>query len=145
MPRPHRIEQFDPAEVCIVHAVQRCVRRAFLAGVDQDSGMDYSHRKEWIRRRMEALASVFGIDVLSYAIMSNHLHLILRNRPDVVAAWSDQQVALRWLKVFPGRPHWKNIWPNQPKTTLRHWSATASDWPKSACVCRTSPGSCAAG
>ena len=52
---------------------------------------------------MEALASVFGIDVLSYAVMSNHLHLILRNRPDVVAAWSDQDVALRWLKVFPGR------------------------------------------
>jgi hypothetical protein len=52
---------------------------------------------------MEALASVFGIDVLSYAIMSNHLHLIVRNRPDVVAAWSDREVALRWLKVFPGR------------------------------------------
>ena len=103
MPRPARNEQFDPDEVCIVHAVQRCVRRAFLAGVDAVTQQDYSHRKEWIRRRMEALASVFGIDVLSYAVMSNHLHLILRNRPDVVAAWSDEQVAIRWLKVFPGR------------------------------------------
>ncbi len=35
--------------------------------------------------------------------MSNHMHVILRNLPDVVAAWSDQEVALRWLKVFPGR------------------------------------------
>jgi hypothetical protein len=52
---------------------------------------------------MEALASVFGIDVLSYAIMSNHMHLILRNRPDVVIVWSDEEVALRWLRVFPGR------------------------------------------
>jgi hypothetical protein len=41
--------------------------------------------------------------VLSYAILRNHLHVILRNRPDVVAAWSDQEVAVRWLRVFPGR------------------------------------------
>lgn len=52
---------------------------------------------------MEALASVFGCDVLGYAIMSNHLHLILRTRPDVVAEWSDREVAIRWLRVFPGR------------------------------------------
>lgn len=103
MGRPKRSEQFDAGEVGIVHAVQRCVRRAWLAGVDDKSGKDYSFRREWIRRRMEALASVFGMDVLTYAIMSNHLHVILRNRPDVVARWSDQEVALRWLKVFPGQ------------------------------------------
>ena len=103
MPRPQRCEQFDTAEICIVHVVQRCVRRAFLAGVDQETGQDYSFRKEWIRRRMEALASVFAVDVLSYAVMSNHLHQILRNRPDVVAKWTDQEVAIRWLRVFPGR------------------------------------------
>lgn len=103
MPRPQRSSQFDSSEVGIVHVVQRCVRRAFLAGVDHASGKDYSFRKEWIRRRMEALASVFAVDVLSYAILSNHMHQILRNRPDVVAIWSDQEVAIRWLKVFPGR------------------------------------------
>lgn len=103
MGRPLRVEQFAADEICIVHAIQRCVRRAFLAGVDSHTGVDYSYRREWIRRRMEALASVFGIDVLTYAILSNHLHLILRNRPDVVAAWSDEEVALRWLRVFPGR------------------------------------------
>jgi REP element-mobilizing transposase RayT len=103
MGRPKRSEQFVPDEICIVHAVQRCVRRAFLAGVDSKTGKDYSFRREWIRRRLEALASVLGIDVLTYAIMSNHLHVILRNRPDVVAGWSDEEVALRWLRVFPGR------------------------------------------
>jgi len=52
---------------------------------------------------MERLASVFGIDVLTYAILSNHLHIVMRTRPDVIAAWSDEEVAVRWLKVFPGR------------------------------------------
>ena len=103
MTRPPRAEQFTPDEVCVVHAVQRCVRRAYLAGVDAATGKDYSCRREWIRRRMEALASVLAIDVLSYAVMSSHLHLIIRNRPDVVADWTDSEVALRWLKVFPGR------------------------------------------
>ena len=51
----------------------------------------------------EALASVFAVDVLSYAVLSNHMHLILRNRPDVVAQWSDKELAIRWLRVFPGR------------------------------------------
>lgn len=95
MPRPQRSEQFSDSEVCVLHVVQRCVRKAWLAGVDKESGKDYSFRKEWIRRRMEALASVFAIDVLSYAILSNHIHQILRNRPDVVSKWSDEEVAIR--------------------------------------------------
>lgn len=103
MPRSLRAEQFSADEICIVHCVQRCVRRAFLAGSDPLTGKDFSHRREWIRLRMERLASVFGIDILTYAILSNHLHIVLRNRPDVVAHWSDRDVAHRWLRLFPGK------------------------------------------
>ncbi len=103
MPRLPRNEQFDPKSVCICHLVQRCVRRAYLAGEDTVSGKNYEHRREWIRCRMERLASVFGVDVLTYAILSNHLHIVVRTRPDVIAGWSDSDVALRWLRVFPGR------------------------------------------
>jgi len=70
---------------------------------DNKAGKDFSFRREWIRRRIESLASVFGIDVLTHAIISNHVHLILRNRRDVVSAWSDIEFAFRWLKVFSGR------------------------------------------
>ncbi|MFN7293008.1 MAG: transposase [Pirellula sp.] len=103
MGRPQRNEQFRHDEIAVVHCVQRCVRRAFLAGIDEVSGKDYSYRREWIRRRFEALASVFSIDILSYAILSNHLHVILRSRPDVLAKLSDEEVAIRWLRVFPGK------------------------------------------
>ena len=102
MPRTPRAEQFDPGQVGIVHLIQRCVRRSYLTGLDETSGKDYSHRREWIRCRMERLASVFGIDVLTYAILSNHLHIVARTRPDVVREWSDKEVALRWLRIFPG-------------------------------------------
>lgn len=103
MPRTPRKEQFRPDEICVVHTVQRCVRRAYLAGKDFQTGRDYGSRREWIRRRMEVLASVYGIDILTYAIMSNHLHLVLRNRPDVVQTWNNRQVAERWLQLFPGK------------------------------------------
>ncbi len=69
MPRVPRAEQFDPNQVGIVHLIQRCVRRSHLAGIDEVTRKDYSHRREWIRCRLERLASVFGIDVLTYAIM----------------------------------------------------------------------------
>ncbi|MEZ6120927.1 MAG: hypothetical protein R3C28_30760 [Pirellulaceae bacterium] len=47
------------------------------------------------------LDGVFGIDCLSYTVMSNHIHLILRSRPDIVQEWSDKEVARRWLGIFP--------------------------------------------
>lgn len=46
---------------------------------------------------------MFGVDCLTYTVLSNHLHVVLRSRPDVVAQWSDQEVAKRWLRLFPKR------------------------------------------
>ena len=42
--------------VGVYHCIARCVRRAFLCGVDPYKGKDYSHRKEWILDRMRELA-----------------------------------------------------------------------------------------
>lgn len=103
MARPKRESVFRHDEVGIAHCIQRCVRRAYLAGQDPAAGKSFEHRREWIRRRLELLAAVFGIDVLSYAVMSNHLHAILRVRPDIVKLWSDEEVATRWLRLFPGK------------------------------------------
>ena len=102
MPRVPRFDVLDPGQVCIFYLVQRCVSRSFLTGFDPVSGKDFSFRCEWIRARMERLASVFAVHVLSYAILSNQLHIVARNRPEVVKTWSSEQIALRWLRVFPG-------------------------------------------
>lgn len=37
------------------HVVARCVRRAWLWGVDEYAGKDYSHRKTWILERLDRL------------------------------------------------------------------------------------------
>lgn len=102
MPRQLRADVFNPNEICIVHCVQRCVRRAFLTGPDHHTGINYDFRRDWIHERLKCLAMVFGIDILDFAILSNHFHIVLRTRPDIVAQLSDEQVALRWLSLFPG-------------------------------------------
>ncbi len=67
MGRAKRADQFRHDEVGIAHCIQRCVRRAYLAGDDAVTGKSFEYRREWIRRRLELLAAVFGVDVLSYA------------------------------------------------------------------------------
>ena len=103
MPRLARGEVIDPAQVQVVHCIQRCVRRAFLCGDDPLTGQSYEHRREWIRQRLEFLASVFAVDCLTYTVMHNHIHVVLRSRPDVLATWDDEEVARRWLRLFPHR------------------------------------------
>jgi hypothetical protein len=76
MPRPRKA-QISLADTPYYHISSRCVRRTFLCGVDQATGHCYEHRRKWIEQRMRLLASVFEIDILSYAVMSNHYHLVV--------------------------------------------------------------------
>lgn len=96
MPGSARSEIVAADEVSIYHCTSRCVRRAFLCGQDPVTERDYEHRKAWVRERLQQLAAVFAVDVCAYAILSNHLHLILRIRPDLVERWSDEFVVRRW-------------------------------------------------
>ena len=103
MARMARAEVFAPDEVAVVHVMNRVVRRCYLLGDDPVSGKNYDHRKVMIENQLQRLAGAFGIDLLGFAIMSNHFHLILRSRPDVVATWDDTEVARRWLLICPVR------------------------------------------
>ncbi|MFN5908218.1 MAG: transposase [Planctomyces sp.] len=103
MARLARVEVFATDEVAIVHVMNRTVRRCFLLGYDPITGRNYDHRKVWIDEQLVDQARHFGIDLLCQAIMSNHVHLVLRSRPDVVQEWSDEEVARRWLMLCPER------------------------------------------
>jgi REP element-mobilizing transposase RayT len=93
----------DPAEIGVFHCISRCVRRAFLCGRDSYSGKNYEHRRAWIRDRLRELAGLFAVEVHAYNVMSNHLHVVMRTRPDQAKAWDDAEVARRWLQICPGK------------------------------------------
>lgn len=77
------------------HCISRCVRRAFLCG-DR-----YGHRRQWIEDRLRFLAGCFAVEVSAYAVMSNHVHVVVRMDPRVSAAWDDLEVTRRWMSVYP--------------------------------------------
>ena len=103
MARTARSDVFDPLEIAIAHVIQRCVRRCLLMGNDPVSGKNFDHRKQWLEDRLRHFAACFGIDLLTFCILSNHFHLVLRSRPDVVATWDDTEVARRWRMICPLR------------------------------------------
>ena len=86
------------------HCVSRCVRRAFLCGVDFTTQKDYEHRRQWFEDRILELAAVFAVDVCAYAVMSNHLHVVLHLNPNQAAQWTDLEVVQRWHLLFSGKP-----------------------------------------
>ena len=97
MPSCARQEIVCPGQPGIFHCWSRCVRRAFLLGKDPLSGKDHNHRREWAIERLQLLVANFAIDVGFLAILSNHLHLVLRASPRLAQRMGDEEVARRWL------------------------------------------------
>ena len=98
-----RSQLVPPGSDGLYHCVQRCVRRAFLCGVDHYTGVSFEHRKTWIEQRLGLLAECFAVSIHAYAVMSNHLHLVVQLAPGAAAQWSDEDVAARWVRLFPPR------------------------------------------
>src|SRR4051812_37029953 len=92
-----RAQLVDPSVTRWYHCVTRCVRRAFLLGEGD------TDRKLWIEDRLCELAGIFSIAVGGFAVLDNHLHLLVRLDPDVAAGWSDDEVVRRWGRLFPPR------------------------------------------
>ncbi|MFH1134505.1 MAG: transposase [Pseudomonadota bacterium] len=85
----------------VYHCISRCVRRAFLCGFDSYSGKSFEHRKQWVQSRLKLMAEGFAVEILAFAVMSNHLHVVLKTKPDLTDSWDDEEIARRWLSVFP--------------------------------------------
>jgi len=92
---------FEPQEVGVYHCINRCVRRSMLCGWDPLTQRSYEHRQVWLQERLIFLASVMAIDLEGFCTMGNHLHLIVRNRPDVAGKWSAEEIARKWLQLCP--------------------------------------------
>ncbi len=96
MPAP-RSQIVDETVTPWYHCISRCVRRAFLCG----EGM--SHRKKWIEDRLKELVGIFSVECAGFALMDNHLHVLLRLDSARANGWSDEDVVRRWFQLFPLR------------------------------------------
>src|SRR5687768_17031133 len=89
----------NPEEAGWYHCVSRCVRRAFLCGDERE------HRKSWVVERLKLLASCFSVEIAAYAVMSNHIHVVVRLDPTGPERWSAQEIANKWLTAYPREHH----------------------------------------
>ena len=98
-----RSQLVDPEAPGFYHCISRCVRRAFLCGEDALTGRSFEHRKQWVEDRLLELAGVFAVGVYAYAVMSNHLHVVVYADPSATLVWSPDEVAQRWVRLTPVR------------------------------------------
>ena len=92
MPTPRK-HIFDPAEPTTCHCISRCVRRARL--------LEQEERRLALAERLAELVIYFAIDILEWALLTNHFHLVASTHPELVALWSDREVATRWRTLSP--------------------------------------------
>jgi REP element-mobilizing transposase RayT len=101
MPRPRR-SQISVEDTPFYHCCSRVVRRAYLCGDDKFSGRNYDHRRGWVGSLLLELVDVFAIDLAAFAVMSNHLHVVLRIDIETANRWTDREVLEQWHKLFNG-------------------------------------------
>ncbi len=85
------------------HCTVRCVRQSYLCGRDAQTGCNYEHRRNWIKDRLRSLSGLFAVDIIGYAVMNTHIHVISRILPSKSEAWTEEEVAHRWLTLYPPR------------------------------------------
>jgi REP element-mobilizing transposase RayT len=98
-----RSQVIDETKVGVYHVWNRCIRKMYLFGADRYSGRDYTSRKALLQQRLQELSAIFAVDACVWAMLSNHFHLIVRNRPDLAQQYSDEEVAIRWWYLYPER------------------------------------------
>ena len=115
MPKP-RSQQISLSDTPYYHICSRTVRKAFLCGVDKETGVSFEHRRSWIEKRIFQLSQVFSIDICAHAVMHNHLHLVLHVDCEEVKSWTTLDVLTRWHKLFNGTLLTKKYQLKQPLT-----------------------------
>lgn len=92
------------------HCITRCVRQAFLMVDGQ------ADRKRWLENRLKELTETFSVAVGGFAILDNHLHILVRIDSDLAMNWSAKEVATRWARLFPPRDGLR-----RPIAVTREW------------------------
>jgi REP element-mobilizing transposase RayT len=102
------------------HIISRCARRHWLLHGD------HAHRKAWICALMAELLDVFQIDLHAWAVLANHVHFILRPRPDRVAALSAERLTRLAMQAMPARTGIANEVLPATESVVRRYSRNAA-------------------
>ena len=79
------------------------MRRSWLCGLDKYTRKSFEHRKPWVEKRILELGDIFACGIYAWAVMSNHLHIVVHMSPSTANAWLPEEVAARWVRLYPAQ------------------------------------------
>lgn len=94
-----RCQLAPPCAAGTFRCAQRCLRRAFLFGVDAYTDKSFEYRKDWIEKRIVAFCSRHP----RQSDQERSPAFGRRADPGCCYGWTDDQVAARWVLLFPPR------------------------------------------
>ena len=100
MARLNRRNLVDLSECSCYHVISRCTRQLHLLGSCPSSRAE---RKGLLLNQLERVATFTAVGVAGWAVMDNHLHLLVKVDTETARGWSDREVARRWLGLHPAR------------------------------------------
>ncbi|BDY05748.1 transposase [Ferrimonas sp. YFM] len=120
MPKARK-QQISLDDTRYYHCVSRCVRRAFLCGHDPYTGKSYEHRRDWVQERLLSLTKVYAIEVIAFAVMSNHTHTVFYVNIEKANSWSDLEVIERWHLLFTGNAMTRRYLIEEERDEMESW------------------------
>ena len=117
MPLP-RYKQINTDVTPYYHCISRCVRQSYLCGRDARTGINYEHRRKWIQDRLHKLSQAFAIDLCAYAVMHNHIHVVLHIAKGRAEGWTMDEVLFRWRMFYKCPPVVQRYLENFDSVTL---------------------------
>ncbi len=113
MTRPRK-QQISLEATPYYHCHTRCVRGAFLCGIDKLTGRSYEHRRQQIEDNILRLSSIFFIDVAAFAVMTSHYHLVIHIDREACMAATPREIVRLWHSLFLGKQTTKKYLNNEP-------------------------------
>ena len=104
----------------VYHCMTRTVNGEFMIN---DVG------KEVLRKQLWQVADYCGVQILTYAILSNHFHVLLRV-PHLTAVPSDEELLRRYAVLYPKPTQYQTARLEVIKTQLKSNGSEALTWRK---------------
>jgi len=100
MARKLRRNEIDLTPTCVYHVVSRCVRQLRLLAGKEDG---QEEAKTLCLGMLASLVEATAVELAGFAVMDNHVHLLLHVDAEKAAKWSAKEVTQRWVKLHPAR------------------------------------------
>ncbi len=87
-----------------LHYANRCVRNAYLSGIDPATNLNCDHRALQIEKRLHQLSNAFCIQLIAYCIRQKGYHIGLYINLNEAHNLTQYEICYRWHQIYKTTP-----------------------------------------